>query len=810
MRIFLFQKDFFSPAEPISSAEELSAVFNDPETYRKVCLIRQYRQTGDTEKAQKVKTSLPGLIFVADDFAETEKEVTVWQDGQEKKVVKKGKWRLQKSAHLNGLAVLDADHLQERPEAISGRWTPELLKQLGICLVFKTSSNEGLKVVFEARKEWGNLIDNVRAMGRILNLPFDESGKDASRMSFAPSAQAGDILYFDPESLFGNENAEYDRLFGEAYRQGRSAGSQTSTGSSGSQPQVSSAVEEFRISDHFYKGVPLQKIIDCWVGDKQPQEGERHKTSLLLADHLRYITDSDPKLIEQVLRAQPWVADIVRERGENVAQTVKSALGYREYHRIPKRMLNALRQAGVNEFANNKTNLLPYQNWADRLKKFRLGCYAPALGYIIEGQIKPGGVITASGMYDTLLTKCWYINSEGEEQRLNCIDMVIGKPASGKGYAVDQDDYIMAVMRREDAPGRAAERHYKEAGKERSTSIKEQKKDALKRPTDIVRYCPVRTSNSVLYRRMRDAKIARPDGEPFYLHLYTFASELLSIVNASGSFQEKRDLYLHSFHNELNGVDYANSDSVNEIMPVHYNLVATGTKDSLKKFVSAQNIGDGLSTRISCFVMPDIEFKMRPLTKKEKSMKPANEMKLWAERFNGLHGEIKGLDRLIEYVYDIVGARAEEAYSEGDQVTVLMCKRMQAKIMAVCIPLVLSTQKSWEEVCQTMTVKVTQQHLAFASLMFDVLLSCEDMLFGQLWQDYFDNEERDCTVRRIYDKTSDYFQQLPEQFTTKDVQQIWGYSSNSTASTRIHQMCESGQVKALKQRGHYQKLVSAI
>ena len=160
-------------------------------------------------------------------------------------------------------------------------------------------------------------------------------------------------------------------------------------------------------------------------------------------------------------------------------------------------------------------------------------------------------------------------------------------------------------------------------------------------------------------------------------------------------------------------------------------------------------------------------------------------------------------------MHDIVGARAEEAYNSGDKVTLKMCMRMQDKIMVLCIPLILSTQKSWEQVKQTMTVKITQQHLDFATLMFDVLLSCEDMLFGQLWQDYFDNEERDTQPRMVYDKTSDYYQSLPNEFTTQDVKSIWGYSSNATASARITSLIKSKAVRKVS-HGHYQKLLNAI
>ena len=799
MATLTIQKKLSAVTEQITSAEQLETVFNNPETYRKVCQIREARKKGDLKKANSIKNSLEGLIFVADDFAECEKPVNIVVNGEKQEVMELGKWRLQKSAHLNGLAVLDVDHLEQDPRVLFRQWSDEQLRQLGVLLVFVTSSNEGIKFVFIARKEWGNLIENACELARQLGLKADESGKDASRMSFAPSRQAGDILFYDPERMFSYENPEYDELYGEAYRKGDSKGA--------AQEVKSSEVQKFSISDFKYKGVPVQKIVDCWVGDKLPEPGERHKTSLELADQLRYICDADPVAIEGILRAQPWVQDIIKERGENVSQTVKSALSYKEEKRMPKRMYHALRDAGIDELSGLSKNRLPYGEWSQRMKKLPLGCYESAIGYIDDANIKPGGVITAAGMYDTLLTKCQYQDWEGYPHRLNILAMVIGGPATGKGFAVKQDEHIMSVLREADAEGREMEREYKEGLNERETSQMEQKKEALKRPTAIVRDCPVKTSNNVMYRRMQNATVPTADGALYYYHLYTFAAELLSIVKAAGSFQEKRDIWLHSFHNEMNGVDYSNKDSVNGLFPVHFNVVATGTSTSLKKFINLGNIGDGLATRLTVFVMPTGHFKMRPLVKKAKSMKAANEMKVWARRFDSLNGEIKGLDKLVAHVYNLIALRAEEAAAENDEVTLTMLKRMQDKVMAVCIPQVISTQKSWDEFQRTMTVKITRQHLEFATLMFEVIYACEDALFGLMWQDYFDNEHRDEQPRIVYDKTNEYFQQLPRLFTTNDVKTIWGYTSNTTASTRINTLIQAGAVKKLRQ-GHFEKITT--
>ena len=792
------QKNLLAQTEQIETAEQLEEVFNNPTTFDKVKKIREARSKGDLKTANSIKSSLEGLIFVADDFAECEKPVNTVVNGKKQEIMELGKWRLQKSAHLNGLAVLDVDHLEQDPKELFQQWSEEQLQELGVLLVFITSSNQGLKFVFIARKEWGNLIENALELARRLGLKADESGKDASRMSFAPSRLAGDILFYDPERMFSYENPEYDALFGEQYRNEGSKGCASK----------SLEVEKFSISDVQYKAVPMQKIVDCWIGNTLPEPGERHKTSLELADHLRYICDSDPVMIEAILRAQTWVQDIIKERGENVTQTVKSALGFKEEKRIPKRMYRALRAAGVDELAGISKQRLPYADWAKRLLKLPLGCFAPALGYIDDDEIKPGGVITAAGMYDTLLTKCWYQDFEGYAHRLNIMAMAIGGPATGKGFAVKQDEYIMEVMQEADAPGREQERLYKEGLNERETSQKEQAKDALKRPSAMVRCCPVKTSNNVFYRRQQNAKVTLEDGSDYYYHLYTFASELLSIVKAGGNFQEKRDMMLQSFHNEKNGVDYNNKDSVNGIFAVFYNMVATGTTTALKKFVNSQNIGDGLATRLSLFVMPTGHFKMRPLCKKAKSMEAANEMMKWGRKLDALKGEIKGLDKLVAHVYGLVAARAEEAANENDQATLTMMMRMQDKVMALCIPQVISTQKSWEVFQQTMTVKVTRQHLEFATLMFEVLYACEEYLFGQMWQDFYDNEERDNQPRIMYDKTNEYFQSLPSEFTTQNVMEIWGYTSNATASSRIKEFINSGKVKKLR-HGHFQKLSNA-
>ena len=193
-------------------------------------------------------------------------------------------------------------------------------------------------------------------------------------------------------------------------------------------------------------------------------------------------------------------------------------------------------------------------------------------------------MISASGMYSVLLTRCDYQNWKGEMQRLNSLVLMEGDPASGKSLAKEQDDHIMLTMRESDKPARDAEKAYKKERNARNTSSKAQKGEALQEPGGIIRYNVVKVSNNRFYKHAENNKEIGYDGQEWFLHQYMFSTELLSLVNAKGGFQEKRDIMLQSFHNERNGVDYANSDSVNGSMPMMFSGVFTCTRTSLQQF----------------------------------------------------------------------------------------------------------------------------------------------------------------------------------------------------------------------------------
>ena len=163
--MFCYQKNFSNPTLPVDEAQFWALVkatqWNEN--------IDKYRETHDAA----LKRKLPAFIFQAT-FDETTS-----------KAGKLGRWRKQAATRLTGLVVMDVDHVEE-PLTLYQGWVEKGLdwKALGIVLIYITPSGKGLKIVFKADVQKGNLIDNQHAMAKVLGVEVDESCKDASRMSF--------------------------------------------------------------------------------------------------------------------------------------------------------------------------------------------------------------------------------------------------------------------------------------------------------------------------------------------------------------------------------------------------------------------------------------------------------------------------------------------------------------------------------------------------------------------------------------------------------------------------------------------------
>ena len=801
--MFCYQKSFANPTLPVDEAQFYALVrakqWNEN--------IDKYRETHDAA----LKRKLPAFIFQAT-FDETES-----------KAGKVGRWRKQSATRLTGLVVMDIDHVENPQEVYESWFKVHNLEELGIVLIYITPSGRGLKIVFKARHDWGNLIDNQHAMAKVLGVEVDESCKDASRMSFI--CKETDILYLDKE-LFTYEDKKYAERYDAVYRDGHSAAERTNTkkiltntnltnltnnealkNSSDSCNSCSEKDENFN-----YHGISYKTICEAWQTAQggAPGVGDRHRTMLQMALDLRYICDNQPDMVARALKECGFVQDIIRERGEEEVRGVAdTACERRMYKDIPKRMQEVLKSTGAlsgetprTERVVDKVNI-PYEQYAERLEPLLSAPYAEACSGVSRHNWL-GAVFVSGAMYCTLLTRCWYKHFNGAKQRMNPQALIIGEPATGKGFAKSLDDQIMCAMREQDEEVRAQETRYKQEQKKRGTSSKAQKQDALVEPEGMIRYLPTKTSNNIFFRRLKRAKEI-VDGEQMPLHLYMFDSELDSSISAQsgGAWIGKHDLELKAFHNELSGVDYANNDSINDILPIFWNSVTTGTQVSLYKKFTPRNINDGLCSRVCIFPMETARYQM--IKKKNVDWEANESMKQWGYRFEKLHGELP-LERLTDHVYDLCEQSAQEAEAADDHVLDYLRKRAVFYATWLAIPRILARQ--YDEFKKTGKLDITDDDLKFSTLMYDAVIYFQDHFFGQMLQDSWDNAAREYVPRRRNTKNADAYKALPEQFTAKEVMLMLDIE-NGAANKQCQRWMTHGFIERIKQ-GKYKKIIKDL
>ena len=801
---------YFSPALP-GTREKLNKMLDSPQVKSKIESIRSLREKGAIKEANKLKANLPCLIFGAREFDETETK---------KNPKKKMRRRVLAGIHLSGLFMFDADHV-DNPQEIYERTKAEGFPW-EVVFAHKTSSGCGLRLVCKIRKEIGNIADNQIELARALKVKADASCIDASRISYAPMRE--DVYYLDEETLLNYYDEEFDKKFCKTYRDGHTEPTDKShrfedMAEKEEGQEVSSAetadkvtLEKNEDGEYCYHGVTYAKICEAWQAAQggAPVPGDRHRTMLQMALDLRYITDNRAENIVCVLELCGFVQDIIRERGEEEVRGVAdTACERRLYRDIPKRLQAVLESAGIPVGERQGTGRpvataeIPYELFAARLEPLLSPPYSDACKGV-ERHNWLGAVFASGAMYCTLMTRCWYLHFNGAKQRMNPQVLIIGEPASGKSFAKELDDQIMCAMRAQDEEVRAAETRYKQEQKKRGTSSKAQKQDALVEPEGMIRYLPTKTSNNIFFRRLKRAKEI-VEGELMNLHLYMFDSELDSSISAQsgGAWIGKHDLELKAFHNELSGVDYANNDSINDILPVFWNSVTTGTQISLYKKFNMRNINDGLCSRVAIFPMETARYQM---VKKKLVNWQANEaMKQWGFKFEQLHGELP-LERLTDHVYDLCELSAQEAEAADDHVLDYLRKRAVFYATWLTIPRIVARQ--YETFRKTGKLEVTDDDLQFSTLIYDAVIYFQDHFFGQMLQDSWENAAREYVPRKKNTKSSEAYCGLPDTFTAKEVMAILNIEGDA-ARKQCQRWTIHGFVERLRQ-GRYKKIIKDI
>ena len=839
--MFCYQRSFGLPTEVVT-LEQFRALISAPETIKKVKEAREALARGDKKTYDAKKKGLPLAIFIGT-FEESVKEIENKKTGEKKSVT--GCWRLQKHCRLNGLCVIDFDHIEGDPREV---WAAAYAKlsdedRSRILFVFVTPSGQGLKVVFIADAAVGNLIDNQIVFSQKLGLNPDEACKDASRGAFLTTRD--DVIFIDKERLFNYESEDFGKKYDDEYHAGHSQPTLSSgtdqrgfinkdTASSAGASSVSQNESRVDPCQENYNGVPYLTIIEAW--SKQRFSGSnvsRHEASVVLARDLYIMTDRDKQATLALLMAQKWVQEIVEERQEDVERTVNNAADYVAAQenenakkgkpwlpKISKEMKAALEASGAVEASEPQTSaltpqtsddndvyaVLPLDAWAEELQE--MAAYYPCLKELFLN-VHPHKLaavwFSSAALFGTLMTRAWYHFWYEPElvRRLNYCIFIIGDPGAGKNivekfYKKIADPMIQADQCLIDAVNR-----YKEGRTERTTSTKAQKGEALKRPVVGIRVHPARTATGEFIRHM-NAAVETVQGEPLNLHMFSFDAELDNVTkqNKGGDWKDREILELKAFHNEQDGQMYANQESVTGMFNVFWNFIYTGTPYALHRKVNQRNFGTGMSTRLAVIPLPD-----KGMAKRHQQVDPdANEtLRTWAYRLDRVEGELP-IEPLNDETFEWQTAHLEIAEFNADKADRTLLKRIPYYGIGISLPFIL--MRHWEEWQESRTLTMDDRDRRLCRLAMEIQYKCQQFFFGEMAFNYFADQNKEFVQRRRSTRYDECFRKLPDEFKTQQFMEVFG-CSQPAASKAIKRLLEDGVVEMVKY-ANYRKVAQEL
>ena len=474
----------------------------------------------------------------------------------------------------SGLSMYDIDHIPD-PKGYFQAMIAERVGELGIVLAYVTPSTEGLRLFF-IMPEGMNLAEAQKWMSEQLgDENYDEGVKDLARASFAVPRSY--LLYIDEEELFMDREIKMEENVKDDVQHQPSEGTH--------QPSTI-------ILPTSFKGIPYVEIINEYWNRTggEPAEGERNVKLHQLAANLRAVCDN----------SEDWLLEILPSFGLS-AQEMRSIVHSAckeptRGSRLMDQIVSSLK--GENFSEDIDEDIVQRSKFNVQRTKLPLGLKESLVGVPVSMQMPVlCSVLPIAAAYADQVEVEY---CDGMRQRLGLMSIIRGEQASGKSVCKNAVDVWKRQFDEEDALARKREEEWRERKKSRKANEK-----APDDPKVLIRMVPVTVSCSTLLKRFKNS-----NGHT----LYSFGEELdtLRKTNGAGSWSSKYDIYRLSFDQGEWGQDYNSDQAESGVVKVAYNWTMLGTNGAMRKCFKADNIENGLSSRILVAEMPDSSFAKMP------------------------------------------------------------------------------------------------------------------------------------------------------------------------------------------------------
>lgn len=532
----------------------------------------------------------------------------------------------------SGLAMLDVDHVEEPreaclrllPEGKSDEW----LQVKGICLIAITASGKGLRIIGERLA--GESIESAQMrMAGVLGIKeYDAVTKDLARASYVVPREY--VLYCDEAAL----------LEMPACNAGGTDGEQASP-DAGLMDKGLLALPEYLPEQETvalsYRGMAYTDIVEQLMvatGNAGGAiQGERNTVYFMLANYMRYICDFNADLLLHVL---PGFGLSEQER----RQAISSAIGRPRKSEMPMVLQGAIAVVEREMEASSRPSPEGKGAKGADMELPALPRLLKLLCRRLPEEYRPAMVIASLPVLGALATRVRFEYLDRQEQSLSFFSCITAPAASGKSFIRKPIDLLLTPINEQDAIEREKEQAYKE--KLRAS------KNAKNQPEDP-HACPRNNGVSISIAKLLQL-LTYAEGK----HLIGIGEEMDTLVKSekAGVWSQKSDIYRLAFDNAEYGQAYMSDASFNAHIKVYYNLLLTGTPNSMKRFF--KDLENGLATRVAFAQLPDTSFTEIPVFAPYSEAEKA-EIIRWARQLDNLSPAVPSKEGVVKISCPQVG-----------------------------------------------------------------------------------------------------------------------------------------------------------
>jgi hypothetical protein len=629
--------------------------------------------------------------------------------------------RKNEGATPSGLSMYDIDHIPD-PKGYFRTMIAERVGELGIVLAHVTPSTEGLRLLF-IMPEGMNLARAQKWMSEQLgDAEYDGSVKDLARASFLVPRDY--LLYIDEEEMF--KDREYKMV------------------------EDAEIVEEGNNSPVFpdqFKGVPYSSIIsEYWnrTGG-EPIRGERNKRLHQLAANLRSICENSENWLLEVM---PTFGLSAQEMRTIIHSACKEPT---KGSRMMDQIVSSLKgEADTDDIDVDEEEKVQSSMFKVQSSKLPIGLKESLVGVPQNMQMPVlCSVLPIAAAYADQVEVEY---CDGNHQHLGIMSIILGEQASGKSVCKHAIDVWKRQFEEEDALARKREEEWKERKKSRKANEK-----APDDPHVLIRMMPVTVSCSTLLKRFKNA-----NGHT----LYSFGEELdtLRKTNGAGSWSSKYDIYRLSFDRGEWGQDYNSDQAESGVVNVAYNWTILGTYGAMRKCFKADNIENGLSSRILVAEMPDNSFSQMPKFGK-RSKDDESKIQEAVTKLRSYSGLVD-TPKLRKVIEQWVEEKRVEAAKDIDHVKDTYRKRAAVIGFRAGVIFHLLTGKD----------KETKDATDFALMIAEYCLEQQVKTFGEALLNQYVDDQYGC---KRNGKNNSVYEQLPPTFSIDDLRALKGSCSDT-------------------------------